>query len=237
MTPDADISTSSNRGASGAGDGDAADAAECKTKARIVAVAERMIAERGVQQFSIRDITGEAGVNLAAINYHFGSKERLIAEVLARRITALNAERVTLLDRLEADAGGKPMSVEAIMEVLVNTMLLGDEKERARNTHTMKMLSRMSLDPDEEIVRMFTPHFRPFKERIVNMLARALPHLRREEVEWRAAMAFGLMGHHVLFGEMRCKERGKKLDVKKEQRRLLAFCVAGLRMPSETQVK
>lgn len=248
MISEGHISSISSRGASNAsgatgaggagstgGAGD--DAAECKTKARIAAVAERMIAERGVQQFSIRDITGEAGVNLAAINYHFGSKERLIAEVLARRITALNAERLAQLDKLEAGAGGRPVSVEAIMEVVINTMLLGDEKERARNTHTMKMISRFFVAPDEEIGRMFTPHFRPVKQRLVAMLARALPHLKREEVEWRAVQAFGLLGHHVLFGEMHCKELGKKLDVKKEQRRLLAFCVAGLRMPSETQAK
>jgi len=232
MIPDVDISISNNRGA---GEG----AAECKTKARIVAVAERMIAERGVQQFSIRDITGEAGVNLAAINYHFGSKERLIAEVLARRITVLNAERMALLDKLEADAAadGEPVGVEAIMDALINTMLFGDEEKRARNMRTMKMLSRFSLDPDEEIAAMLKPHFLPTKERLVRMLARALPNLKREEVEWRAAQAFGLVWHHILFAEMRCKESGKKLDVKKEQRRLLNFCVAGLRMPSEAQNK
>ena len=234
MIPATDISSPGTPAASTDAGG-----AECKTKARIVAVAERMIAERGVQQFSIRDITGEAGVNLAAINYHFGSKERLIAEVLARRITALNAERMALLDKLEADAtaAGKPVKVEAIVEMLVNTMLPADEKERVRSTHTIKMLSRMSIDPDEEIVRMFTPHFRPLKERIVAMLARALPHLKRGEVEWRASRVFGLVGHHVLFEELHSKERGKKSDLKKEQSRLLAFCVAGLRMPSETQAK
>jgi len=215
-------------------------AAECKTKALIVAVAERMIAERGVQQFSIRDITSEAGVNLAAINYHFGSKERLIAEVLARRITALNAARVALLDKLDADAntaGSAPAGAAAIMEVFINTMLLGDETERAQNMHTMKMLARFALDPDEEIAGMLKLHFLPLKERIARMLARALPNLRRDELEWRMGYAFGLVWHHILFAELRCKELGKKFDVKKEQRRLLNFCVAGFQTPSEIQTK
>ena len=207
------------------------------TKSRIIAVAERLIAGRGIGQFSIRDVTREAGVNLAAINYHFGSKERLTAEVLARRITVLNAERIARLDKLEAAAGGKPVGAEAIMEVLINTMLLGDEKARARNTHTMKMLSRFALDPDVEIAGMLKSHFLPIRERLMRMLARALPRLKREELEWRAAQAFGLVWNYILLAEIRSKECGKKPDVKKEQRRLLNFCVAGLRMPPETPAK
>jgi AcrR family transcriptional regulator len=229
MITDGHIST--NRGAGGAGD----DTAECKTKARIVAVAERMIAERGVQQFSIRDITSEAGVNLAAINYHFGSKERLIAEVLTRRVLAINEARRALLDKLEADTAGGTPGVRAVMEVIINTLLFSDEKERTRNMHTMKMFSRLFLDPDAEIVGMLSVHFRPFKARILNMLARALPRLEREELEWRANQLFGLLAYHALFEEMRCKNLGKTFDVKKEQRRLLDFCVAALQMPSETQ--
>jgi AcrR family transcriptional regulator len=213
------------------------DAAGCRTRARIMAVAERMIAERGAQQFSIRDITGRAGVNLAAISYHFGSKERLVAEVLARRIAALNTERIAQLDKLEAAARGKPASAAAIMEVLINTTLPGDESERARNRRTIKMLARFALDPDEEIADMLKAHFMPLRKRIILMLARALPHLGREEVDWRATQAFGLVWHHILFAEIRCRHNGKKLDVKKERRRLLNFCVAGLRMPSDAQNK
>ena len=226
-------SSSGSRGANSAG----GDAGEGKTKARIMAVAERLMAERGVQQFSIRDVSGGAGVNLAAINYHFGSKERLIAEVLARRITVLNAERMALLDKLEADAGGKPVGAEAIMEVLINVMLLGDEEKRARNMHTMKMLARFALDPDAEIAAMLRTHFLPTRERLTRMLARALPNLKREEIEWRAAQSFGLVWHYILFAEMRSKEYGKKFDMKKEQRRLVNFCVAGMRMPSDAQQK
>jgi len=241
MISDGHISSNSSRDASGASSaggaaqGDAA--AECKTKARIVAVAERMVAERGAQRFSIRDITNEAGVNLAAINYHFGSKERLIAEMLARRILTLNEQRSALLDKLEAGtgAGGAPVRVEAIMEVIINTILFSDEKERAGNMTTMKMFSRLSLDPDVEIVSMFTLHFRPFKTRLITLLARALPHLRREAVEWRANQVFGLLGYHALFEEMRCKSLGRSFNVKKEQRRLLNFCVAAFQAPSESQ--
>lgn len=199
------------------------------TKSRIIAVAERMIAGRGVQQISIRELTREAKVNLAAINYHFGSKERLIAEVIARRITVINEARMAQLDKLEAGAAGGPVGVEAIIGVIVDTMLRTDEKERTHFAHTAKMLSRIFLDPDEEIMRMLQPHFVPFKDRVVKMLARALPLMKREDIEWRTHSVFGLVGHHMLFAEHHSKELGKALNVKKEQRRLVAFCSAGMR--------
>lgn len=210
-----------------------AAAGEGSTKERILGVAERMIASRGLQQFSIRDISGEAGVNLAAINYHFGSKERLIAEVLARRVTVLNEERMAQLDRLEAGPGGRAIGVEAIMEVIINTMLHTDARERTHSTLTTKMLSRFFLEPDEEIARMLKPHFQPFKERVVKLFAQTLPHLKRDDIEWRSQQIFGLLGHHMLFAEMRCRDLGKDLNIKKEQRRLLTFCCAAMKAPLE----
>ena len=211
----------------------AADA-ERDTKSRIIAVAERMIAVRGVQQFSIRDISREAGVNLAAINYHFGSKERLIAEVLARQVTFINAERVKMLDKLESAAGGKPLSVEAILEVLFKPVLRTETAESSNQyTHTAKLLSRFSLEPDAEIVAMLKPHFMPFKERIVKMFARALPDLNKDEIEWRTYSIFGVLNHYMLFADARCRSAGKNLNVKKELRRLVSFCSAGLRASTE----
>lgn len=77
------------------------------TKARILDTAERLFAEQGYAETSMRCITSGAGVNLASVNYHFGSKEALLLEVIARRIGPVNEARMILLDKIDAEARGK----------------------------------------------------------------------------------------------------------------------------------
>ena len=79
------------------------------TRERILDAAERLFMAHGYEGTSMRQITGEAAVNLAAVNYHFGSKESLMQEVFRRRLDWLNEERLRVLDHMEADANGKPL--------------------------------------------------------------------------------------------------------------------------------
>ena len=79
------------------------------TRERILDAAERLFMESGYEGTSMRMITGEAGVNLAAVNYHFGSKEALLREVFRRRLNWLNTERLRALDLLEQQAQGAPL--------------------------------------------------------------------------------------------------------------------------------
>ena len=81
------------------------------TRSRILDAAESLFMEYGFDGTSMRLITGQAGVNLAAINYHFGSKELLFQEVFRRRLTDLNRRRIAVLDALEAEAGGAPQHI------------------------------------------------------------------------------------------------------------------------------
>lgn len=76
------------------------------TREIILETAEQLFAQQGHDGTSMRQITSAAGVNLAAVNYHFGSKEALVQAVLKRRLEEVNRERLRLLDELEAAAGG-----------------------------------------------------------------------------------------------------------------------------------
>ena len=71
--------------------------------------------EHGFEATSLRSITAAAAVNLAAVNYHFGSKEELFQAVLTRRLDPMNQERVALLDRFEHEAAPTPLSCERIL--------------------------------------------------------------------------------------------------------------------------
>src|SRR5690348_9816792 len=90
-----------------------------KTKLRILDTAEELFGEQGLDRVSIRDITQRAKVNLAAISYHFGSKEDLIAAVFERRIVPVNEARLVALAAAEKAAGKKSPKLEAILDAFI----------------------------------------------------------------------------------------------------------------------
>src|SRR2546421_12961401 len=95
-----------------------ADPTSADTKTRILDAAEVLFMEHGFEATSLRQITAAAGVNLAAVNYHFGSKEELFQAVLTRRLDPMNAERMALLDEYERDQAGEELSCEKILAAM-----------------------------------------------------------------------------------------------------------------------
>src|SRR3984893_16933330 len=95
-----------------------------QTRTAILAAAERLYADRGFGDVTLRDIVAEANVNLAAVNYHFGSKDELIAELFVTRSLALNRERLRELKAAE-DAGDGRAAIADILRALVGPTLRG----------------------------------------------------------------------------------------------------------------
>src|SRR5258707_11212930 len=93
-------------------------AAKIDTKQRILDSAERLFAQSGFAATSLRSIIADAKVNLAAIHYHYHSKEALLEAVILRRLEPLNRRRLEMLDACERVADGKP-SVESILEAFI----------------------------------------------------------------------------------------------------------------------
>src|SRR4051794_8087396 len=88
------------------------------TKERILDTAEALFMEHGFEATSLRAITSAAGVNLAAVNYHFGTKEELFQSVLTRRLDPMNQERVALLTELERAVAPQPVACEKILSAM-----------------------------------------------------------------------------------------------------------------------
>ncbi len=93
------------------------------TRERILDAAEALFVEHGFEATSMRMITGRAGVNLASVNYHFGSKEALIQEVFRRRLTWLNEARLNALERFEQETRGAPLKAHQIVEAFFGVSL------------------------------------------------------------------------------------------------------------------
>src|SRR5260370_41736213 len=109
------------------------------TKQKILDAAERLFSEQGYAATSLRQIIAEAGVNLAAVHYHFGSKEELLDDVVRRRAGPVNEARIALLDCIEAEKGNAPPLVERVLEAF----LLPTAEAASRHPQFVKLMGRM----------------------------------------------------------------------------------------------
>lgn len=159
------------------------------TRDRILDTAERLIADQGYAQTSLRHIIAEAGVNLAAIHYHFGSKEELLDELIQRKAGPINTARLSLLDQFDAEFAPKPAPVERILEAFLAPMV----DTAAANPRFILLMGRMHAEGlmPEIILR----HFRPGLSRFVAELRRVLPDLPEEELYWRLHFMTGSLAH------------------------------------------
>src|SRR6202521_5752648 len=125
----------------------AVDATSADTKTRILDAAEQLFMEHGFEATSLRSLTTAASVNLAAVNYHFGSKEELFEAVLTRRLDPMNQERIELLEKTEREAGGRPLSCETILFAMLIPALRLARDERRGGKNFLRLLGRASADP------------------------------------------------------------------------------------------
>jgi len=166
------------------------------TREKLLDAAERLFAEQGFDSTSLRQITTAAGANLAAVNYHFGSKDDLIIEVLERKLQPLNRERIDLLDDLEARYDRKP-PVERIVEAFIGPPLRLKRDSGEAGSLFMRLVGHAMNDGDERLRRMLTERFREVGERYSAAFSRALPHLAPTEVLWRLMFSVGSMVHSM----------------------------------------
>ncbi len=161
-----------------------------QTRTAILAAAERLYADRGFGDVTLRDIVAEANVNLAAVNYHFGSKDELIAELFVTRSLALNRERLREL-RAAEERGNGHAAVADILRALVGPSLrgcIGPERDRSTAARFMIRASIESVPPIRRIRNREIDHLRKF----VVALRRALPDRGEAELYWGLHFALAM---------------------------------------------
>jgi AcrR family transcriptional regulator len=172
------------------------DAVQTTTRDRILDAAESLFANHGFEGASIRAIVDAAKVNLAAIHYHFHSKEALLEAVLTRRIVLVNGARLKRLEEAEAAAAPQPASVDKILRAFIVPTIEFAHRDRAGATF-VQLMSRMFTEPRFSLTNFMGRKFGDTIARFSNALVRALPHLPRKVVLWRAFFTMGAM-HHLL---------------------------------------
>ena len=208
------------------------------TRERILDAAERLFMAHGYEGTSMRQITGEAAVNLAAANYHFGSKESLMQEVFRRRLDWLNDERLRVLDAMEGAAAGKPLKPSQIVDGFFGTLLrLADDAQR-RGIVFLRLLGRTHTEPSEFIRAFLADEYAGVMERYQQALFRALPDVPRAEIVWRFHFMLGATSYAIagtdalrLVADWKIEEADMVDRNDRLVPRLMSFLLGGLRAP------
>jgi AcrR family transcriptional regulator len=205
------------------------------TKEKILDTAEALFMEHGFEATSLRAITTAAGVNLAAVNYHFGSKEELFQTVLSRRLDPMNQERVDLLAELERSAAPMPSPCDRILTAMFIPALKLARNPQRGGTNFLRLLGRAYADPAPFIRQFLSAQYAVMIARFKAAFARALPDLPKRELSWRLHFIMGALSYTLagtdalkLIGELNPDEPGND---ERLLQRLAPFLLAGLTAP------
>jgi AcrR family transcriptional regulator len=213
----------------------AIDATSADTKTRILDAGERLFVEHGFEATSLRSLTTAAEVNLAAVHYHFGSKEELFQAVLTRRLDPMNQERIELLEKVERESTGRAPACEKILfAMLIPALRLArDEKRGGKNF--LRLVGRAYADPAPFIRHFLSAQYAGMIGRYKEAFLKALPHLSRQELTWRLHFVMGALSYTLagtdalkLFAEATSTSDNDELLLQ----RLAPFLVAGLKAPA-----
>ena len=221
------------------------------TQDQILQAAESLFIKHGFEATTLRQITATAGVNLAAVNYHFGSKEALLQEVFKHRLRQLNEERLSALDRLEKQAAGKPVKPTKILDAFFGTLLRLAQTDPKGGANFLRLLGRTLSEPSDFIRIFLASEYEEVLRRYKEALIKSLPDVPREEILWRFHFMLGatayaiagtdslkLLAHEGLKetqeAPSRYKPKDKESDFMQINRllpRLMNFLIGGLRAP------
>jgi len=203
------------------------------TKARLLRMAERMFAEQGYTGVSLRQLTAAAGVNLAAVNYHFGSKEGLLAAIFENRCRPMNDERLAGLEAC-AEGPGKAPLLEQIIAAFIAPALASTGESAGGATFT-RLRAVLSVEHNELARELIAKHFDATSVRFIAALGRALPQLSRPEVYWRCHFLLGSL-YYTMINPGRIEHLSDGLcdagDVEAVMTQMVPFLAAGFRAPS-----
>jgi len=206
-----------------------------ETKQRILDAAEHLFARDGYHATSLRGITTAAKANLAAVNYHFGSKEALLEAVIVRRLDPLNEIRRQQLENLlrQAEATGASPSCRDILRTFVEPTLRLRQQGSATEGF-IALIGRTLAEPRGIAMAIFMKHMQPLMLRLFEALSLSLPALSEQDLFWRMHFTMGSLSHI-----MRCHERHSmvpenvNIDLPVEEliESFLDFTAAGMEAP------
>lgn len=210
-----------------------------ETRTRILDAAEELFMQHGFEATSMRLLTAKAGVNLAAVNYHFGSKLALIEAVFRRRLDPMNLARIAELDQLEAQS--RAAAPEEIIRAFLSPTLELVEDAKGGGRNFIRLLGRAYTEPAKPVRQLIGQMHAPVMDRYKSALERSLPHMPCEELVWRMHFMFGTLAYTLAATDTvqliaGCKPEDR-YDARLLEDRLAAFLNAGLNAPLNNVIR
>ncbi len=200
-------------------------------------VAEVLMAEHGIDGVSLRAIMAEAGVNSAALHYHFGSRDGLIGAILGRRGKGINLRRRELLEQIVAR--GSTPSVEDVVDALVDPMAEFLRAEGEAGRRYFRFLARLQSDRKHIHLDLEKQYFPDVWEGLKRLIHSACSDLSEREVQWRVTMTVdsilqSLSNAAVMAQEWNSEDHAAELDDFVAS--LKCFLAGGLAAPAQPAV-
>jgi len=195
---------------------------------RVLEAAEVLFATHGFEATSVRAITAAAKVHLSAVNYHFGSKENLIIEVLRRAIRPLNARRLALLESSITQHSPQAVPLPELLETMLRPCLeMSLDPERRQIFH---LLERSMSEEGNFIREILETEWLPMVQRYMSEYQRTLPDVPADEIHWCIHFTIGAMIHTVRHStDLEALSQGRcRLETEACLERLIRFACAGL---------
>lgn len=192
------------------------------TRERILTAAERIYAASGFHGMSLRDVTLLAGVNLAAVNYHFGSKDKLILALADRRLTPINDERLARLGKLRDKHGREPIPVRELVCALVDPMLKALRQGKNNRAIMVRLVAQMMIDDPRRFSHVHKTFYKPVLDRYHDELQRTVPHLTSHQVNARFFCAFAMvlgirLMHESMDWFLKIRSEDRQFDVLEQE--------------------
>jgi AcrR family transcriptional regulator len=208
------------------------------TKDRILDAAEHLFADHGFAATSLRQITAEADVNLAAVNYHFKSKESLLSAVIERTLSPINRRRMELLDELEGSSSVGPPQLEAVVRAFVRPAFEAKSTNPEGMRHFPRLMARVMAEPQEWAAPVLLPALHAITNRFMPMFQKAMGVNSRTTVVWGAQFTIGCMTRCLTAPEFIhtiTEETVPKEDMEQILDRVVCFIVGGLQALAERE--
>lgn len=175
---------------------------ESGSKRKLLDAAELLFAEKGFEAVSVRDITQQAKTNVAAVNYHFGSREALLTLVMMRYMIPVTEERLARLDLIEPKGAGKSAPLEEIIDALVRPLTTQARKSELAEKLFYKLMGRILMQQIDGLPAQIEEQLRQIAERFTKAFSKALPGIPMEDLTWRIHFMVGGMIHMLTHQEV-----------------------------------
>ena len=201
--------------------------AHFSTKDRILGAAEELFAQFGFSGTSLRQVTSRADVNIAAVNYHFGSKENLVNEVFRRRMDDMSAHR---LSALKAALDKHPGELDPILAAFVEPAL-AIAQDRHGGAAFVRVVARAYAEKNDSLRKFLSDHYGHVLREFAKAIAACVPELSKEELYWRLDFLAGALTYAMAdFGLIkRPTGTAEKAHRERAARELIRFAAAGFK--------